>query len=103
MAAPQVGEIGLTVLVTVVDQNGAVINISAATAWFIYFLSPTNKLIRALATPVGGGTTGQMSYTTQAANELDQPGQWALQGRVIGTGYDYPTSVDFFTVLPNTY
>ncbi len=103
LASPTVGIIGMQILVTIKDQSGNVVDISGSTSRFIYIKDPRNRWSKKTASLVGGGTTGQMAYTTLTAADLPLPGTYQLQARVLGAGYDYPSSKGEMVVEGNVY
>ncbi len=78
-----VGDTGTVLLVTVVDQDGAPVDISAATTLRIYLTRPDRTTVTKTAVRDTTGTDGKMRYTTQAG-DLNQDGTWKIQGYVAG-------------------
>lgn len=100
----QVGAVGVQLLVTIIDQDGVVVDISASSARTLYLKrpQPDNRVLAKTATLVGGGTTGQMQYVT-VAGDLDVPGQWHIQGKVVNSTGTYPSEVLPLPVFPNLF
>ena len=84
MATLQVGNVGSILRFTVVDQDAAVVNVSAATLT-LYFRSPQNKVLTKSGALTGSGTDGIIQYTT-IAGDLDTPGNWLAQAKVVISG-----------------
>lgn len=87
MANPQKNAIGVVITLTILDEAGAVRNVSSATTKEIVFEKPDNTTVTKTATFTTNGTDGKIYYTT-ATNDLDLAGLWQIQARVAGTGYD---------------
>lgn len=100
MSAPhRVGESGVPFRVQFIDADtNQPIDVSAATTREILLRGPTGPtLVRAA---VAGPTPSQIEYVVQSA-DLSQAGQWRLQGRVAGQGFNYPSDIGFFDVAHN--
>jgi hypothetical protein len=91
MSDLQVGNVGSIIELTVLDQNGATVNLSGATLQ-LWLQSPVGKVL--VVTPVlaGSGTDGKIRYTT-SAGDLDVSGVWKAQVNVTmaGVGSFYST------------
>lgn len=102
MAIPQVGAVGLTIRVTVKDQDQAPVDLTATTVRKIYLRRPNGRVSTFDASLVGPGTNGVMAYVT-VAGDLDIHGDWTIQARVTtGTTLDYFSEVQPFRVAENS-
>lgn len=96
----QVGDIGTTIKATIVDQDGAALDVSGASTLQLLFLKPTGVLVTQTATLTGDGTDGIIQYVT-VSGDLDVPGVWKSQGYIVDAGKQHKSSVDSFHVKPN--
>jgi len=96
----QVGDIGTTIKATIVDQDGAALDVSGASTLQLLFLKPNGVLETKTATLTGDGTDGVIEYVT-IADDLDVPGVWKSQGYIVDAGKQHKSSVDVFHVKPN--
>lgn len=92
-------DIGSKLLITVYD-DGQVVDISDAAMLTIYIRKPDNTLLEKVASLETDGTDGKMYYLTEGG-DLDTPGNYKIQGRVIITGGTYYTSTGTFKVHCN--
>ncbi len=81
---PQKGAVVLITL-TMKDQDGAVIDISTASAKKIVFEKPDNTTVEQTADFVTTGTDGKIKFQT-SSTDLTQAGLWQLQGKVTVAG-----------------
>lgn len=101
MAVPQVGAVGLLISVTLKDQDQAPLDVTTTTARTIYLRRPNGRVTACPATVIGPGTDGRIGYVT-LAGDLDVPGDWRIQARVItGTSSDYFSDIQPFRVAEN--
>lgn len=102
MANPHKNNIGVTFVLTVKNQDGNAIDISAASPKNLVFLKP-DKATRAVqaGTFTSGGTDGRLQYTTASASDLDQDGPWSVQAVVTLGANQYTSSLLLFQVDPN--
>ena len=92
-------DIGTIFRLTVVDQDDVVLDLATATSKKIRFEKPSGTVFEGAAVfPDGGdGTDGKMQYTV-VAGELNEVGEWTIQGYVkFGTGEWY-TLIEKFNV-----
>jgi hypothetical protein len=90
-----VGDIGTVITVTLKDDTTAV-DISGATTKTIYLSKPDGTVLAKGATFTSDGTNGKMYYAT-LAGDLDQPGHWQIQAKVVlatGTWYSDVSTFD---------
>lgn len=95
-----VGDVGTAFLATVKDQDSAVVDISTATTKQLIFKKPGGTVVARAATFVTTGADGQMQYVS-VADDLDQPGNWQVEGYVVLPAGSWHTDVHRFTVKPN--
>ena len=94
------GDVGTVFEQTIVDQDGQVVDISAATVMEITFQRPDGASFTRAAERSTDGTDGKMRYVT-AAEDLDAFGTWWWQGRVVLTTGQWHTDVHEFEVEAN--
>lgn len=87
----------LRVELTVTDENGAVIDLSAVSSISMIFKKPNQTTVTQTPALVTDGTDGKMEYTTDNT-DLDIPGKWQVQGIVTEAAGDTPTTIVNFTV-----
>jgi hypothetical protein len=83
-ATLQVGSVGVDIIVPLTDNNGNPIDLTLATAMFLYFQDPEadpGTAVEKVATKVGSGKEGRILYRT-VAGDLATAGDWKLQARV---------------------
>lgn len=96
-AVPHVGQIGLPLVVHAVDQDGADIDLSAATTLTIYLTPPAGATLEKAAVLDTTGADGKFKYTT-VAGDLSAAGRWKIQGYFVVGGFSAPTREDAFQV-----
>lgn len=95
-----VGDIGTVFKIKIVDDDGIAINIASATTLQIIFLKPNNQRLVKTATLSTDGTDGFIQYST-IADDLDRPGVWRIQGRVVQATFTNSSARSSFHVKPN--
>lgn len=95
----QVGATNLAIKLQVREGND-VVNISSASALTIIIEKPDSTLVSASATLFTDGSDGMMIYRT-SGSDLDQAGNYNVQGYVVITGFSGYTTPVHFTVYPN--
>lgn len=100
MEEMQLLEEGVAIVLPVVDETGAVVDISAASSLTIYLKGPDKIVDTYTAVLTTDGTDGLMQYVT-ATGDIDQTGIWEAQGEVVLSGFTHPTVVSKFKVLRN--
>lgn len=83
--AVHVGDIGTSLQLNLVDENGTAIDVSAATTKSIVLLSPGGTASTKTAAFVTDGTNGQIRYVTTAAADLNEAGTWKMQASIVVT------------------
>lgn len=97
---PHVGDIGTAIRATVYDR-GSVVDLSAFSTLQLIFKAPDGDLTTQTASLTTDGTDGQIEYVTQSANDLDVPGPWKAQARVVSSDGSWKTSYVHFQVDAN--
>jgi len=95
----QVNDIKVRLIVTMYE-DGAVLDISTATAKSIIFRKPDGTIIEESATFLTDGTDGKIYYDT-ISTDLDLSGTYKVQGEVSINGGTYRGSVSSFSVKCN--
>ncbi len=94
------GDVGTVFIATITDQDGVVVDVSAASVKQILFRAPYGKVLTKNATLTTDGKDGKIQYTT-VANDLDATGKWSRQGHVtIGAG-EWKSDITQFDVYGN--
>jgi len=103
-----VGDIGTEIRVQVLDENGAVVDVSGAAVRQLKMLKPGAIAVTVKAAtdgsiqePAKTGALGWMHYTT-VLNDLDTAGEWKVQGYVeVGAwkGHTVETRFTVFKVI----
>lgn len=99
--ACQVGDVGVALVVTVVDQAGDPVDLTAAIGMKIRLQRPDATVAEFDATLYTDGSDGKMVYATAAANDLDQAGEWGIQGTYTLAGAAKSTTISPFLVRGN--
>jgi len=94
-----VNDIGTQFIVTVKD-DGVVQDISTATNLILIFKKPDQTTSNKTATLYTDGTDGKMTYTS-VSGDLNQAGNYKIQGKVTLGGATYYTSIGSFKVHCN--
>ena len=94
-----VGDIGTTLIVTILE-NGSVVDISSATSLQIVIRKPDATTLTKTGVLTTDGTDGKMQYIS-IAGDFDQSGNYRIQGKVELTGGNYSSSVGSFKVHCN--
>jgi hypothetical protein len=84
MTAPRevhVGEVGIDLRLTLLDQDGEVFDISGATGRTLILEAPSGATRIVSAALLTDGTDGGLRYATQSG-DIDEAGRWSLQGKV---------------------
>ena len=102
MGTIYVGDVGTPITLTILDESGSAVDLATADTTIIYLLVPgmaEGGAVAHTASLVSGGSTGQITYSTQAG-DVGVAGRWRVQGYVHVTGgTHYRTSAAFFDVL----
>lgn len=96
----QVGDVGIQIIVQVIDQDGDILDIGDASALKIKLQKPDGTAVDKGAALLTDGSDGKMYYTTQT-NDLDQAGIWQVQGKLTLSGTPKSTRVASMVVAAN--
>ena len=94
-----VGDIGTTLIGTVLD-DGAVVDISSAASMQMIIKRPDQTTMTKTASNYTDGTDGKMKYVT-VTDDIDQVGNWKIKGKVVIGSATYYSSVSTFKVHCN--
>ena len=94
-----VGDIGTTLIGTFSDC-GTAVDISSASSIEMIIRKPDQTKLTKTATFVTDGTDGQVQYIT-IAGDVDQAGNYKIQGKVVDGGATYYSSISTFKVYCN--
>jgi hypothetical protein len=82
-----VGQYGSSIPLTIVDDEGQVIDVSSYTGITIKAISPDARTTLSFTGAfVGTGTDGEISFTPQSNNTFDRDGTWKGQVQFTATG-----------------
>jgi hypothetical protein len=94
-----VGDIGTTLIGTFSD-SGTAVDISTASSIEMIIKKPDQTKLTKTATFVTDGTDGKVQYIT-IAGDIDQAGNYKIQGKVVYGGATYYSSISTFKVYCN--
>ena len=94
-----VDDVGPRLLITVQD-DGVAVDISSATARQINFKKPSATVLNRTGSLFTDGTDGKMYYDA-VAGDLDEAGDYKIQGKVIFSVGTFSTDVKKFKVHCN--
>jgi len=98
----QKGVIGSKIRLTIKDTSNAVVNVSTATVKQIRYRKPDGTEDAFTANFETDGSDGMINYVTATVNDLDQVGEWEMQGYIeLSGGAKIPTSIGQFFVRDN--
>ena len=100
MTTIQKSVIGFIFRATLIDTSGEPINISTATVKKIIFRNPSNAVEIVDAVFDSDGSDGKLKYTT-VAGDIDEPGQWDIQGYVVMSSLRNYSAIANFQVNDN--
>lgn len=95
----RVGDVG-TVLEATILENGAALDISAATEMILYLRKPNRAVLEKTAIFQTDGTDGIIQYTT-VEDDLSMAGHWDIQGKVTLPGGEWKSTIRGFEVEAN--
>ena len=93
-------DIGTQFILTIKDQDGAVVNLASSLTKEIIFLKPDLSSHTKTASFVTDGSDGKIYYTA-ASGDIEQDGFWRIQGRVTFASGSWSTNTTQFIVYPN--
>jgi len=103
-----VGDVGTQFIATIKENvlvNGVwmckPVDISAGSNFKIIFDKPNGVGVEKTASLLTDGKDGKIQWTTTLTTDLDQDGQWKMQGKVTIGGGTWSSSIDYFRVKPN--
>jgi hypothetical protein len=94
-----VNDVGNTLVGTVLD-DGEVVDISSATSIEMILKKPDQTTVTKTAVFSTNGTDGQMAYTV-VSGDLDQSGNYKIQGKVEIAGSTFYSNISTFKVYCN--
>ena len=95
-----IGDVGTVIELTIKDENGDAVNVSAATVKQIKFDKPgAAPSVTKTAVFSTNGSDGKIRYTT-ITGDIDVPGEWKARGYVeLGSSVKFHTSSVSFDVV----
>ena len=96
--ASRLGDTGVKRLVTILDQNGSVVDLSSATAINITLYSPSGAGSATYAATLDSdGTDGKMYLTTDSVTHHPYAGEYKIEGSATfpASGPFYSSTADF--------
>ena len=100
MAEIHVGDVGTSFRAVIKDENDEIVDVSGATTKTITFKKPDGTLLVKDAELYTDGTDGIIEYISEE-NDLDDCGNWRLQGRVVFASGHWKSSIHDFKVEAN--
>lgn len=102
MCEIHVGDVGVELVLEVVDCDGSAIDVSAATETLIFLQKPGGTTVQKTAVFDTTGVDGMIKYVTESG-DIDEPGVWSIQGKVTIGGSPFGTAIAIFSVAANIY
>lgn len=96
----RVGDVGTRLTVRIVDQDGALVDLTNASSMFVLLRKPNGTVLSRAASIRYAGPDGRITYTT-VAGDIDRAGVWKIQGRVTIAGKSWSTELAEFLVKTN--
>lgn len=102
MADVRISDVGTELVVCIVDEDGDVVDVSAASAKTIFLKKPGSggAVLAKDASLDTTGTDGKIKWVT-TAGDLDTAGIWRIQGRVTVAGATWSSEKSEFQVKRN--
>lgn len=105
MSVPDIhkADIGTALVVAMVDETGAAIDVSTATTKQIWLGKPNSPDATVLTKTAVNDTTGadgKIKYVT-VSGDLSNAGEWSIQGYVVVAGKEWHSVVSKFQVAQN--
>jgi len=95
------GDVGVSLVLTMTDQAGIPFDVSAATVKKIIIENPAGTGVEKTAVFVTDGTDGKLKYVT-IAGDISASGDWRIQARVEFTGGNiFHSAILLFHVFEN--
>ena len=95
-----VDDVGTIFQLTIVDSDGAIVDVSGATQKNLIFKPPQGTAEIKSASFVNTGSDGKIQYTT-IAGDIDTQGQWKVQAYAELSDGNYYSSIITFLVEKN--
>lgn len=95
-----VDDYGDPIVVTVKDENDAIVDISTAVLKYLYFLDPDGVSRKKTPIFVTDGSDGKLLYITEV-DFINIAGTWLVQAQVVLPSKGKKTSKYSFEVFPN--
>lgn len=100
-----VGDVGTNLVIAVVDEDGAIVDVSAATVRTIYLIAPNGVISAHTAVNDTTGTDGLIRYNTAAnttvPTDFNMSGNWEIEGYVTVGADTWSTESTVFYVGPS--
>jgi hypothetical protein len=93
-------DIGTKFNFNIVDESGAVIDLSVATFKELRFSKPNGSVVTKTPTFLTNGTDGKIYYVT-VLNDLDQVGEWKVQFKTDLPSWQGYSDIGKFKVYEN--
>lgn len=90
-------DVGVSIIVTVQDSDGAATDVSDATAILFHFLKPDHSELEVAGEFNTDGTDGKVKYVT-ASGDIDQEGIWGLDVVVTVSSQQFTSDATSFLV-----
>lgn len=99
-ATIHVDDIGTVFKATIKDEDGVVVDVSAASTMELVYRKPDGTAVVQTAVHTTDGTDGVIQYTT-VDGDMDTEGEWRVQGFVVIATSEFHSDVHRFRVYPN--
>lgn len=96
----QEGGVGILLVFTVLDENGAIMDVSLSTSIELIFRKSDDEVITRVGTFHTDGTDGLVDYHT-VAGDLTVSGEWLVQAKITTNSHVLFSRKKEFTVLSN--
>lgn len=94
-----VGDVGTELVVVFKDEEGTVIDVSAADDIFLYLTDPDGVIVEVEGVHDTDGVNGKVKYVTEAG-DLMSDGSWSIQGWASVGGDEFSALDQPFEVFP---
>jgi hypothetical protein len=96
----QVGDEGVDLVITFTDLAGTALELREQDTYYVRLRYPDGTSVDFGAHLLNDGADGKVVYTT-GVDDLDQAGQYVIQGKMIKDGYTKNTRRGSFEAFPN--
>lgn len=93
-------DVGTIFRMTLVDSDGAAIDLSSTTQKQLIFKKPSGATLTKTAVFYTDGTDGKIQYTSQAG-DLNELGEWQWQAYIVNPVGSWRSNIDKFRVYGN--